>query len=481
MKTPHIPPSRSRLRHGGYAALLTALVIVGLVLANLMVGQLPIKLDLSLHKMYSLSDQSLGLIKGLQEEMTIYGLFKPGQEPANVVEALKRYRDASSRISLEFFDIEKNPAFSKKYDATGKGIGPGSIVVVAKKSGRFKVIPYTDLYDVSVNQQTGQQQVQGLAVEQRVTGALGFAAGGGVAKLFQLAGHSEFTLEEIGLVQDLATENSEIGSLNLLTTQEVPKNADLVIVVSPKSDLLPGEAEALKRYLDGGGNALFFLDLMKDPLPNFEGVINLYGIARARGIVLEGDSSRMAPGRPNLLLPELQAHEILRSLNEKKFVVTMLNSQGLKESTLRKQYLKVTPLVTTSSRSWLRTDLSSNSPTKTGSDQGGAQVLAYAVEARRDDPKAKVSRIGVAGSSYFFIPQAMTQFMGSGNKELFLNMVSWTENRSEGLGIRPKSTSQTPLRLNGLQSMVWLGIIVILVPGLILAAGLVVWLRRRHR
>jgi ABC-2 type transport system permease protein len=473
--------NQARLRHGGYAALVTILVLAALVLLNLVVGQLPVKLDLSSTKMYSISEQSRGFLKGLKEDITIYGLFKPGEEPANVVELLKRYRDASPRIRLEFLDVEKSPAFAKKYDATGSGLKPGSIVVVDEKSGRFKAIPYADLYEFGVNQQTGQQQVQGIAIEQRVTGAIGYAAGGKTAVVYQLAGHAEFTLEEIGLTEDLERENNAVKSLNLMTARAVPEDADLVLVISPKTDLLPGEAEALKRYLDAGGNALFLIDRMKARLENLEGVINLYGVATTQGFVLEGDESRMAAGRPNLILPELKEHEILASLKEKQYTVTMLNTQALAESVLKKRALKLTPLLESSPGSWLRTDLRSDSPEKIASDRPGPLVLAYAVEAPKNDPKAKGSRVAVAGSSPFVIASLMSQYMGSGNKELFLNMVSWSENRSDGLSIRPKSTFRLPLSINGLQALVWVFVIVILVPGAILAVGIVVWVRRRHR
>jgi ABC-2 type transport system permease protein len=473
-------PSRARLRHGGYAAGITVLVLLALVLANLVAARLPLKLDLSSYKMYSISEQSLGFLKGLKEDMDIYGLFKPGQEPANVVEVLNRYRDASPRIHLEFFDVERNPAFAKKYDSTGRGLAPGSLVVVARSSGRFRVIPYEDLYEVAYDQRSGQQQVRGVAVEQRVTGALSYAAGGRIASLYELSGHSEFSLEEIGLAPDLAKENGELHPLNLLAAKEVPKDADLVLVISPKSDLLPGEAEALKRYLDSGGNALFLIDRMKAPLAGLESVINLYGVATTQGYVLEGDESRMAAGRPNLLIPELLSHEILASIKDKKYLVTILNSQALRESSAKRQYLKLTPLLASSPSSWLRTDLGSDSATRIASDRLGSQVLAYAVEAPKSDPKARPSRIVVAGSSVFAIPSIMKQYMGPGNDELFLNMASWCENRDEGLNIRPKSTIQMALRLSAAQSFLWLGLVVILIPGLILAAGLVVWLRRRR-
>ena len=60
-------------------------------------------------------------------------------------------------------------------------------------------------------------------------------------------------------------------------------------------------------------------------------------------------------------------------------------------------------------------------------------------------------------------------------------MVAWSAKGSEGLGIRPKSTLLMPVQLNAHQAVLWILIIVVLLPGLVMAMGLVMWSRRRHR
>ncbi len=471
----------ARFRHGGYAALITMLVLAALVFANLVVGQLPLKLDLSAMQLYSLSPQTLDFLKGLKEDLTIYGLFKPGREPSDIVEILRRYRDASPKIRLEFFDIDKSPSFSKKYDTSGQGLGQGSLVVAAAGSGRFKVIPYSELYRLSANQRTGQEEVQAIATEQRVTSAIIYATGGKTSIVYELGGHSEFTVEQLGLASDLAAGNIELRPLSLLSVTSIPSDADLVVELSPKSDLLPGEVESLKRFLEAGGNALFLIDRMKSPLGNLEGLINLYGVATTQGFVLEGGQSNTVAGRPNLLIPDLGKHSILDSIRAKNYLVTMLNAQGLDLSSLKKRNLKIDALVLSSPESWLRTDLGSDSMTRIASDRDGPFALAFAVEDRKDDPAARSSRLVVVGSSLFVLPEAMSQYMGPGNKELFLNMVAWSAKGSEGLGIRPKSTLLMPVQLNAHQAVLWILIIVVLLPGLVMAMGLVMWSRRRHR
>ena len=473
MKTPS-----SRFRHGGYAALITLFVLGGVVLANLIVGQIPVKLDLTASKMYSLSEQSLQVLKDLPEEVTIYSLFKPGTEPSNVMEMIKRYQDASSKIKLELLDVEKNPAFAKKYDPTGKIIGSGSLVVVSKKTGQFKVIPYIDLYDVGYDQQTGQQRVNGVAIEQQVTGALLYVASGVTPKIAELTNHGESSMEELGLADVLRKQNYTLEPLNLLTQKSIPQDTSLLLVTSPKTDLSEAETSAIKTYLEQGGNAFILVDLTEAPLKNLESVLNLYGVQSQFGIVLEGDQSFMVSGYPNLLLPNFGDHDILKPLKTQKYPVSFPNSLALQESPVKKRNLEIVSLLTSSPDSWLRTDLASQSATRTANEEKGPFTLGYATKVLQEDPTAKGTRMVVLASSIFINPQ--NPVMTPGNSELFLNSLSWVQNRKEGQGLHPKASFMLPLTLDGLQTLVFLFLFVVLIPLGVLVTGLVIWLKRRH-
>jgi ABC-2 type transport system permease protein len=419
------------------------------------------------------------MLKGLSEEVTIYGLFKPGQEPSNIVEVLNRYKDASTKIKLQYLDIDKNPAFAKKYDTTGKGIMPSSLVVVAQKSGRSKVIPYADLYDVTYDQNTGEPRVQGVSIEQQVTGALMYLASGRATELYELTGHGEDSISALGVEDDVRKENYDLKTLNLLTSKDVPGDADLLLVSSPKADIQASEAQAIKAFLEKGGNAVFMLDIGNKANPNIEGVINLYGVRTVAGIVMEGSADKAVGGNPVLLLPDYADHPILKSIKDQKYPITMPVSQGLLPSPVSKGGLDVKPLLSTSKDSWIRMDLNDNSQTRIASDKTGPWVLAYAVEARKDDPAAKTTRLVLTGSSIFIDPR--NPVMSPGNKEFFMNALGWAQNRNDTLSLRPKSLFKLPVSQNGLQAIVSIALIAIVVPFGILIAGLVIWLKRRHR
>jgi len=466
-----------RFRRGGAAALVTALVIAAAVFANLIVAKIPLKADLSDKKLFSLSDRSLSLISALTEETSIYACFKQGSAPTEIAEGLQRYADASPKLSLRWVDLEKDPGFAKRYAGGDGDLSTGAVVVVGSKSGRWKAIPYVSLYELGYDQNTGQQTVQGVRLEQEVTGALSYVASGKTDKLYELSGHGEFTLASYGLEQELSKQNKVIQDLSLISSPEVPSDASLLVALSPKTDLSEGEADSLRHYLDRGGKLAVFLD-PGAPLPKLEEVLRTYGVKRETGLVMEGRESSRLAGNPFFLLPSLANHAITKPLEDSRLAVTYPAAAALSEAPLHRRDAKLSPVLTTTAQSWLRVDGSDATAVKKSGEKGGPFTLAYAVEVPGDDGKPK-NRLVVAGSSFFISPR--NPAIAPGNRDLFLNMISWSIGDDKSISIGPKYFFSLPFQANGLVTLILMALFVVLLPGGLLVGGLVVWLRRRNR
>ena len=106
--------SARALRMGSYSLILTAIVLAVAILANVLVTSLPSNLtvfDVTAAKRHSLSEQTLGLIKGLEKDITIYWLVKNGSEDMNVSTMLDQYDGLSSHIRVIRKDPELSPTF----------------------------------------------------------------------------------------------------------------------------------------------------------------------------------------------------------------------------------------------------------------------------------------------------------------------------------------------------------------------------------
>mgnify|MGYP000671208765 FL=1 len=86
--------------------------------------------------------------------------------------------------------------------------------------------------------------------------------------LYTLEGHGEKTLST-DLKDSIEKANIEVEELNLLTEENVPEDANCLMIVSPTTDLSSAEKEAVLKYLENGGKAMIFSDYTETELKKF--------------------------------------------------------------------------------------------------------------------------------------------------------------------------------------------------------------------
>jgi ABC-type uncharacterized transport system involved in gliding motility auxiliary subunit len=91
----------------------------------------------------------------------------------------------------------------------------------------------------------------------------------------------------------------------------------------------------------------------------------------------------------------------------------------------------------------------------------------------------KQARIAVIAAGSLLEPINVFQQI-PGNLDLFMNSLTWLEDRPEALSVRSKSLFLLPLRLDGLQMIIFGGIFILIIPLAFFVSGLVTWLKRRH-
>ena len=94
--------SKKTLKIGSLTVTTTAVVLAIFILINLFVSELPTtvtKIDLSSSSLYTVSDESEAVIRGIGEDVHFYILTERGNENENVVRLLDRYRDMNDRVS----------------------------------------------------------------------------------------------------------------------------------------------------------------------------------------------------------------------------------------------------------------------------------------------------------------------------------------------------------------------------------------------
>ena len=463
-----------QVRYGGYAALLTLAVIIGLILINLMVGQFSPQIDLTQNRLFSLSEQTIQLLNTINTPVRFYGLWRPGDEDKNLMNVINLYLARSRNISLEIIDPDRNPGFVMRYDRDRLGIARGSLIIEGEKA--FRVIAPRDMYDITQTQ-SGGPSISGITMERRITSALLFTATGVTPVVYELAGHQEVPLGALGFADVLERDNYSLSTLNLLLS-DVPDNASAIVLNNPQRDLSPAETERLLNYLEKGGRFLVIANYLIEELPNLNAVLASYGLRFDYGIVNELDPNYLIFDQ-RTVLPDMLEHEITAPLADKtRTPVVLIEAMPLSILDTRRRSIEVQPLMATSSRSFLRVDLSNNTANRIASDIPGPFILGAAVTdpswVQGDEPQTRLIAIGCGA----FLPIAAQGI--EGNLDFFMNSLTWLQDRPENITIRARSLFLLPLRLNLAQIVIFGALFIVVVPVIFFSAGLITYLKRRH-
>jgi len=465
-----------KVKYGGYASLITFAAVVVVIIVNVLIAQLGLQLDMTEHGVYTLSDQTKSVIDSLDRDVTITVLTRRNQEPVQIMEALDRYAQASSRIRVETLDADTNPGFVAQYDPDGQGLGNGSVIVATDRD--YRTLSILDLY--SIDSRNPQAPVLlGLNVEKRITNALVYLATGRTPIIYQTIGRGEPDIASVlsQFADDLDTENYELRTINLIQAPQVPEDGTILLMLGPRSDISDGEAQKIRDFLERGGRAVFVVGVILNELPNLDTFLAGYGLSLPYGIIIEADPG-FRTENPFQLVPKLLDHAITEALIEDRSPVLMPFGRPIEILPDKPRDVTIDPIAQTSDQSYLRTNLANQDPSRSNEDLPGPFVTAVGVTQHDFSSNEEVTRIAVIGSVELFNP--LYYGYVPGNKNLILNTLGWVRNQQE-LSIRMKSTFQLPLQMTGAQILIFGGIFILVIPIGILIAGLVVWLRRRNR
>lgn len=470
-----------KLRIGGYASLVTIGVIAVVLIFNVIIGRTDATIDLTAKSVFSLSEQGRSVIEGVDQEITIYALARRGAVRDDVSAILDTVAAASPRIQIVPIDPDENPGVLSPYVSEEEPARLGSLIVVGERY--HKVIPQEDVVRTMSGQESGMNipPTDVYTAERSIVNALLFVASGSTPRIYELTGHRETPLDSlsIDLVGILNDENFEVAELNLITEPAVPDDAQMLLIFSPASDITEAEAEKIRDYLNAGGSALIAVDIRYAmELPVFESLFESFGFTLTKGIVFEVDADMYTNDNPLYLVPTADPeHPITKPLTEAGYSVVMPFGRSIAPTEVRRRELSFDPLLTTSDEAFERLDLQQGSTDKLPGDGDGPFTVGVAIYDRFADQEQSHTRIVVFGSPSIIEPYPLAP----GNIELFTNAVTWLQQRTETIEVRPKYVFSFPLEMTATQTYVLAAVFVIVVPLTILVLGLIVWLRRRHK
>ncbi|MGH9433216.1 MAG: GldG family protein, partial [Terriglobia bacterium] len=433
------------------------IVVVGiLVVANWFANQHDAHWDLTPNKAFSLSPQTLKIIKGLHEPVTLYD-FDHSDAFKEHKDLLGLYSSASSRVSVRYVDPDRDPALGKQFGVRSYG----SIYVAA-----------------------GSRHLEAESgTEQAITNSL-IRLLKGTKTVYFVQGHGERNLdsaERFGyqkLKSNLTAEDSDVKTVVLLQTMQIPPDCSLLVIAGPKKDYLPQEVDLIQKYVQNGGRALFLLDAGVD-LPNLAKFFQDENVTLANDLVIDQNPiSQIFGTNPSMpLIVKYGSNPIVQPLERTATLFPIVRSFQIGNSF--KTGVNVEPLCQTSADSYgvMGFNLQMREVSyRPGKDIKGPLTVALAGTVNSEPGDSKKEGRFVAVGTSLLASNAYLNFQG--NRDLVMNMVDWLSANEDLISIRPKPAEPQHLNLTGRQ-MSGLLARAGAIPLIIIVIGVFVWWSRR--
>lgn len=461
------------LKMGAYSVTGILLAIALTVAINLGLNYVPEQyssFDLTENRLYALTDETKAFLSGLSEDVTIYVLAEEGAGDADLSKTLERMEDQSEHIKVKYVSPAKNPNFYQNY--TDAQPASNSLIVEGQK--RSTVVDYGDIYTYEMDYSTYSYQTTGYDGEGQTVSALAYVTTVDMPVFYMIGGHGELELEE-KFLNTITKENIAYETLMLHTVDEIPEDAQGVILNAPTGDYTKEDAEKIIAYLQKGGNALIVSTMAEGEMTNFKSILDFYGISEVDGTIVEQDRNFYYQN-PYYLFPEIASTEVTAPLADG--LVFAPFSKGLSYDDTSDE-IHYTPLLTTSSSAFSKTEITDNSDfSKGANDIDGPFTVSLEVEKSTED--GSTSHAFVVGGESLFTSLADEMAPGN-NVKFFSSMISTLADHEASVAIPVKSLSMPNLVFKAQTAYIAAVLCVIVIPLATLAAGLVIWLRRRRR
>lgn len=467
--------SVKNLTIGAYSIGMVGVFVAVTVFANLLVNTLPKKyteIDCTQNKLFSISDTTKNFLNSLNEDVTIYVLNSEENKDEVVARTLEKYSDITNHIKVVYKDPQKNPTFYKQY--TDVALAYNSLIVVGNK--RNTVISYNDLFLTQVNYQTYSEDVIGYDGEGRITSAINYVTLLETPKGYMTTGHDEFGLDD-GFATLITKQNVEMESVNLLQ-DNIPEDAEFLLIMAPQSDFTEDEAKKVINYCTRGGQLLVTIPIVENialEMPNLQKILDAYNVSVENGIIVESNKQYYYNNQI-MLLPEVRNSFLNEGVYQNKYVLVPY-AKGI--TVTEDDNVKNTALLTTSATSFSKMGIEDiDSYDKGMADENGPFDIGVYIQ-RKFGERDSVAFI--FGSPNMMTDQADALVVNA-NSQIFMNCLNQCIDTEVGVISVPSKSYQTENIVVSANAARAIGMIYIfLIPIGLFAAGVAVWALRRRK
>ncbi len=503
-----VKKSKKNLKFTSIAWILAIMLVVIVIIINVAASFVDWKADMTPNRLYTMTKQSTSYLEKLDQEVDIYLLMELDEienssevtELLALTSLLEQY-DQYENINLIDIDYDENPEIIKELNPDNYlNLQKGDIVVkcgnVIKKILGNEMYKYEGTYDDNGNFTAKAAYFFG---ENLITGAIKAVVENITPTVYFLTGHGEKTLDEYytTFFRNLKNNNYSAQELNLASSDAVPDDAAIIIVPAPQNDISDDEKEKLNAYLDKGGN----LSLLMSPTnnstvyDNFTEIMNNYGLGMDYVRAYETDDSHHISGNKYLISTQLVD---LRTNTDSSQTE---NLTDLTSALIDDAVPSITPYMPESrtffnyqSENYAQLNicpLMETYDTAMVEAYGGKKEAPEDLEAMNnsdslwlsvysENPERNDSKLVLMGNAEFIDDEHLAEGYTLIPLWLYLSTVSWMSGSDVDMGIPSREKTTDYMLLASQEDTNIIIAVICAAPVIVAAAGILIWLRRRH-
>lgn len=482
---------RRGFRFGSLATVFTILFVAIIIGVNIGVswlsGKYPISVDMTANKTYKVSAQTLKYLKSVKTKITINVLanesdFLQYSDISPVVKVLDEYPKYNSNVTVRYVDLDKNPSFQTNYP--NAQLSQYGFLVTA--GSRYKFISINDMIQTTTDSSTGQSVLTGYDTENQIDSAMLYVTTNNLPTVVFTSGHNE---QDSSSLQSLLTKNNyQIQTANLMTGS-IDKNASALAIVAPSKDFSSDEITKIDNFLSNGGaqgkNLIVLFDPQQTKLPNLEDYLSEWGIGVGTGVIY--DTTNSVNNDEFEVLNGTIDSTTFSSIGSNTYA-DLYDSRPLNLLFTTKSVYTTTDLVQTQGTSKLfnppqgissSTTFDPSSADRAKDQAGPFTVMAKSAKTVTYKNNTATSTVMVSGSTQMLNSTLLSQ-PNLTNSDILSKAINGLVGFKAPLTISSKSANTTQLNIPASQQKLIEALFLVIIPLLVLVAGLVVWFRRRH-
>ena len=486
----------------------SSVIIIGAIIAAILINsilvafddKISLEIDLTQNEIYKLSDSTKEIVKNIDKDTKI-GILYDGREFDETDEFLSvmkaivdKYTEENEKITCELIDYynDPTPLLKGEYPAAAmqeistRQISPLYAMIIVQ-GDKYQIADADSYFEQSYEKEEGVIKNKS-AIEKVLTNKL--AAFDENSQSFSMILYTDDHGESVNLsIGNLLTKYGyNPARVKLAGFKKAEGDNPLIIIDSPKTDFTAEEIDSLDAFLKNNGNLQVYFNplISNEELPRLEGYLkDEWGIIRNHGVIYDNskavaleDDDKAIYG--SIAVGEYTDHEILKDIKSSGLRVMYSAANALEIRSDKEMAIDVTPVLKTSNGALLKSLETALMPETSDGVAGEYNVILTSVREKIDEAgSVTTGKVLVCGASYAM--DTLPLQSDCANEEVLINSFNWMSGNTSGVNVEIKDFPEGGLVIENTPKWIWFASLVVVVPLVILAAGIYVFVKRRYK